>query len=78
MIPILILYEVILEQYSINYVEHPKNHTPEKAVYVSKPTPNPRTTTLPITAVENKTEDNKNKTNPSGVERMKKRQKIAF
>ena len=58
---------------SINYFENSKNITSEKDVYVSKPTPNPCTTTRPIKPVENKTKDNKNKTNPSVVERMKKK-----
>lgn len=66
------------KDYSINYLENSKNNTSEKDVNVSKPTPNPSTTTPPIKPVENKTKDNKNKTNPSVVERMKKRQKIAF
>ena len=66
------------KDYSINYLENSKNNTSEKDVNVSKPSPNPSTTTPPIKPVENKTKDNKNKTNPSVVERMKKRQKIAF
>ena len=66
------------EDYSNNYLENSKNNTSAKDVNVSKATPNPSTTTPPIKPVENKSKDNKNKTNPSVVERMKKRQKIAF
>ena len=59
------------KDYSINYLENSKNNTSEKDVNVSKPTPNPSTTTPPTTPVENKTKVNKNKTNPSAVDRMK-------
>ena len=36
------------KDYSINYLENSKNNTSEKEVKVSKPTPNPSTTTPPI------------------------------
>ena len=62
---------------SINYLEDSKNNTSEKDVNVSKPAPNPNTTTPPSKPVENKSKDNKNKFNLSVVERKKNRQKIA-
>ncbi|MGL5246098.1 MAG: ATP-dependent zinc metalloprotease FtsH [Mycoplasmoidaceae bacterium] len=59
---------------AITYIETTGNKKSENDASVSKPFPNP-----PIKpTTNNKTVDNKTKTNPAVAERMKKRQKIAF